>query len=99
MTPACVPLRVERGATFRDTMRIMQPSLLYRPVTTALRCTEATELLGETCNRHTIQRRHASGYGRDRGILIFVEEEHLLCSRENVGDERLQVRSGHNLLS
>lgn len=33
MTPACVPLRVERGATFRDTMRIMQPSLVYRPIT------------------------------------------------------------------
>lgn len=33
MTPACVPLRIEKGATFRDTMRIMQPSLVYRPIT------------------------------------------------------------------
>lgn len=33
MTPACVALRIEKGATFRDTMRIMQPSLFYRPIT------------------------------------------------------------------
>lgn len=33
MTPACVPLRIEKGATFRDALRIMQPSLVYRPIT------------------------------------------------------------------
>ncbi|MEG9556862.1 hypothetical protein ACTMQP_21235 [Pseudomonas aeruginosa] len=33
MTPACVPLRIEKGATFRDALRIMQPSLVYRQIT------------------------------------------------------------------
>ncbi|ENQ7722370.1 hypothetical protein R5H17_010390 [Pseudomonas aeruginosa] len=33
MKPACVPLRIEKGATFRDALRIMQPILVYRPIT------------------------------------------------------------------
>jgi hypothetical protein len=33
MQPANVPLRVIQGATLRDTLRIMQPLFVYRPIT------------------------------------------------------------------
>lgn len=32
MQPACTPLRLVRGATYRDTRRLMQPRREYRPV-------------------------------------------------------------------
>lgn len=33
MQPACLPMRLVRGATYRDTRRLMQPRKEYRPVT------------------------------------------------------------------
>lgn len=33
MQPACLPLRLVRGATYRDTRRLMQPPKEYRPLT------------------------------------------------------------------
>jgi hypothetical protein len=33
MQPATIPLRIIQGATLRDTLRIMQPRLEYRPIT------------------------------------------------------------------
>ena len=33
MTPALVPLKIIQGATLRDTLRIMQPRFVYRPIT------------------------------------------------------------------
>jgi len=33
MQPACLPMRLVRGATYRDTRRLMQPRREYRPVT------------------------------------------------------------------
>ncbi len=33
MQPATVPLKIIQGATLRDTLRIMQPLFVYRPIT------------------------------------------------------------------
>lgn len=33
MQPACLPMRLIRGATYRDTRRLMQPPKEYRPLT------------------------------------------------------------------
>lgn len=33
MTPALAPLKIIQGATLRDTLRIMQPRFVYRPIT------------------------------------------------------------------
>jgi hypothetical protein len=33
MQPASIPLRIIQGATLRDTLRIMQPLFVYRPIT------------------------------------------------------------------
>ncbi|WP_028627516.1 hypothetical protein [Metapseudomonas resinovorans] len=32
MQPACVPLRLIQGATFRDTLRLSQPTLVYKAI-------------------------------------------------------------------
>lgn len=33
MTPACIPLRIIQGTTFNKTLRLMQPSRIYREIT------------------------------------------------------------------
>lgn len=59
MTPALVPLKIIQGATLRDTLRIMQPRFVYRPIT-AIAATAPVRL---TCD-----------HGLPAGWLIWVQD-------------------------